>query len=62
MYYNKVTLGKEHIFHTMKQDLMSAPKDFHSVHGKLPESPNNDEYIVYRYGQAMPYLKITYRA
>lgn len=61
MYYNKVALGKEHILDTVKRDLMSAPKNFHSVHGQLLQYPNDDEYIVYRYGQAMPYLKITYR-
>ncbi len=60
MYYNKVTLGKESILREINEELMSAPKDYHSIHGKLPDSP--DEYIVYRYGQALPYLKITYTA
>jgi hypothetical protein len=62
MYYNKVTLGKEYILEKTDEELMSAPKGYHSIHGKLPNSPNFDEYIVYRYGQALPYLKITYTA
>ncbi len=62
MYYNKVTLGKEWILKETDEELMSAPKGYHSIHGKLPDSPNSDEYIVYRYGQALPYLKITYTA
>jgi hypothetical protein len=41
---------------------MSAPKGFHSIHGQFPGHANSDEYIVYRYGQAMPYLKIIYKA
>ncbi len=62
MYYNKVALGKESILQAVNQALMSAPHGFHSTHGTFPGDPNNDEYIVYRYGQAMPYLKITYTA
>jgi hypothetical protein len=60
MYYNKVALGKESVLQAINQELMSAPKDHHSTHGKYPGNPLSDEYIVYRYGQAMPYLKITY--
>jgi hypothetical protein len=60
MYYNKVTLGKESILQDINQELMSAPKGYHSTHGQRPAHPNADEYIVYRYGQALPYLKITY--
>ncbi len=62
MYYNKVTLGNESILQTLNQELMSAPKNYHSIHGKYPGYPHADEYIVYRYGQAMPYLKIAYKA
>jgi hypothetical protein len=42
-----------------QQDLASAPEGFHSILGK---AFSRDEYVVYRYGQALPYLKITYRA
>lgn len=48
--------------HEVKPDLKSAPVNYHSVHGTHPGRPNDDEYIVYRYGQALPYLKITYKA
>ncbi|CAF1073805.1 unnamed protein product [Adineta steineri] len=61
MYYNKVVLGKESILQVLNQDLMSAPKGYHSTHGQYPGNPVSDEYIVYRYGQALPYMKITYR-
>jgi hypothetical protein len=62
MYYNKVTLGSESVLQALNQELMSAPKGYHSTHGQYPGHPYSDEYIVYRYGQAMPYLKITYIA
>jgi hypothetical protein len=62
MYYNKVALGKEFVLQAINQELMSAPKGYHSTHGQYPGTPHCDEYIVYRYGQAMPYLKITYIA
>jgi len=62
MYYSKVALGKEWILKDVSPELMSAPKGFHSVHAQFPGHANSDEYIVYRYGQAMPYLKITYKA
>lgn len=61
MYFNKVVLGKEHLLQATNPELLSAPPDYHSVHGQYPGSPDQDEYIVYRYGQALPYLKITYR-
>ncbi|CAF0889255.1 unnamed protein product [Didymodactylos carnosus] len=61
MYYNKVSLGNEHILQEINQELNSAPKGYHSTHGKYPGNPMSDEYIVYRYGQALPYLKITYK-
>jgi hypothetical protein len=62
MYYNKVALGKESVLQAINQELMSAPKGYHSTHGQVPGNPQSDEYIVYRYGQALPYLKITYKA
>jgi hypothetical protein len=58
MYYNKVILGKSDSRDEGDETLMSAPKGFHSIIGK--HSPRT-EYIVYRYGQALPYLKIIYR-
>jgi hypothetical protein len=61
MYYNKVALGREWILNDVSPELMSAPKGFHSIHAQFPGHANSDEYIVYRYGQAMPYLKIIYK-
>lgn len=61
MYYNKVVLGRESLLHETNGALMSAPKGYHSVHGQFKGQPNDDEYIVYRYGQALPYLRITYK-
>lgn len=58
MFYNKVCLGKSHILTTTNSALVSAPVGFHSVIGK---HNNLTEYIVYRYGQALPYLKIVYK-
>jgi hypothetical protein len=62
MYYNKVTLGNESIVQVQNANLVAAPKGYHSTHGQFPSIPDADEYIVYRYGQALPYLKITYKA
>jgi hypothetical protein len=59
MYYNKVLLGNPSILTAANNALVAAPKGFHSVIGKHSALT---EYIVYRYGQALPYLKITYRA
>jgi hypothetical protein len=59
MYYNKVVLGKPLILTAADNTLIAAPKDYHSVIGK--HSPRT-EFIVYRYGQALPYLKIVYRS
>ena len=61
MYYSKVLLGKIYDMHEVNKELLSAPIDYHSVHGIHPNNPIGDEYIVYRYGQALPYLKITYK-
>jgi hypothetical protein len=58
MYYNKVLLGKSDIRTEADKTLMSAPKGSHSIIGKHSQ---RTEYIVYRYGQALPYLKIIYR-
>ena len=58
MYYNKVLLGNPSILTAANKSLVSAPPGFHSVIAK--HSPRT-EYIVYRYGQALPYLKIIYK-
>ncbi len=58
MFYNKVLLGKESIQNTTNNTLVSAPKDYHSVRGT---QFTYAEYIIYRYGQALPYLKMTYK-
>ena len=57
MFFNKVLLGNESIQQQIDQSLVSAPHRYHSVRGT---GSDYTEYIVYRYGQAMPYLKITY--
>ncbi|UJR17483.1 hypothetical protein I4U23_004378 [Adineta vaga] len=62
MYYNKVLLGNEWILEKVDKDLMSTPKGYHSTHGKFPGQPDSDEFIVYCYGQALPHLKILYKA
>lgn len=59
MYYNKVVLGTPTTLTATDQTLVSAPIGFHSVIGKHSKLT---EYIVYRYGQALPYLKIVYTA
>jgi len=59
IFYNKVLLGIESVEDEEDKSLGAAPVDHHSVHGfRL----GYHEYIVYRYGQALPYLKITYTA
>ena len=62
MFYNKVTLGNTKILRDLDQKLAAAPIGSHSVHGQLPVDTDADEFIVYRYVQALPYLKITYKA
>ncbi|CAF1493205.1 unnamed protein product [Didymodactylos carnosus] len=57
IYYNKVLLGKQFKMDEIDQHLAAAPKDYHSIHGTVFKF---DEYVVYRYGQALPYIKITY--
>ncbi|CAF1163491.1 unnamed protein product [Rotaria sordida] len=58
MFYNKVTLGIISTQNAPNMALASAPQGFHSVKGT---GFKYAEYIVYRYGQALPYLKITYK-
>ncbi|CAF3353058.1 unnamed protein product [Rotaria sp. Silwood1] len=57
IFYNKVLLGNESIYSTADSSLVSAPIGYHSVQGT---KFTYKEYIVYRYGQARPYLKIIY--
>ncbi|CAF1264703.1 unnamed protein product [Rotaria sordida] len=59
IFYNKVLLGNESIYTAVDNSLVSAPKGYHSVTGT---TFTYKEYIVYRYGQARPYLKITYKS
>lgn len=61
MFYNKVILGRIYEMNKIDPNLKAAPVGFHSVHGTHAGRPDDDEYIIYRYGQALPYLKITYR-
>lgn len=58
MFYNKVTLGKESVQEQLDNKLVAAPKGFHSVKGT---DFQYTEYIVYRFGQALPYLKVTHK-
>lgn len=58
MFYNKVILGKESVQQQTNNTLVAAPIGFHSVKGTQFQY---SEYIVYRFGQALPYLKVTYK-
>jgi len=58
MFYNKVLLGNQVILPNADQTLVAAPVGYHSVKGT---SFKYTEYIIYRYGQALPYLKIIYK-
>ncbi|CAF1548147.1 unnamed protein product [Rotaria sp. Silwood1] len=58
MFFNKVLLGNPTTLTATNNSLISAPHGFHSVIGKHAAMT---EYIVYRYGQALPYLKIIYK-
>ncbi|CAM4823261.1 unnamed protein product [Rotaria magnacalcarata] len=63
IFYNKVLLGNESVQTKTDATLTAAPIDHHSVHGAGGWTGFQfHEYIVYRYGQALPYLKITYTA
>lgn len=57
MFFNKVLLGNQFVDYNGNRELVSAPHGYHSVLGTGLEYT---EYIVYRYGQALPYLKMTY--
>lgn len=59
MFYNKVLLGNISIQSTTNQALVAAPVDYHSIKGTQFTFP---EFIVYRFGQALPVLKIVYKA
>ena len=59
MFYNKVVLGNQWELKAADNSLVSAPIGYHSVVGR---HSHLTEYIIYRYGQALPYLKITYTA
>ncbi len=58
MFYAKVLLGNVSVQKTANGALVSAPLGYHSVIGKMPDFT---EYIIYRCGQALPYLKIVYK-
>ena len=58
MFYSKVILGNESIQYHTNTNLISAPKNCHSVRGTVRPVT---KYIIYRYAQALPYLKITYK-
>ncbi|CAF1562672.1 unnamed protein product [Rotaria sordida] len=61
IFYNKVLLGIESVQTKTNKELIAAPIGHHSVHGAGGwRGFQYHEYIVYRYGQALPYLKITY--
>ncbi|CAF1091140.1 unnamed protein product [Adineta ricciae] len=57
MYYNKVLLGESMVLNEPDKNLVCAPKNYHSIIGKHNQMT---EYIIYRYGQALPCLKIVY--
>ena len=57
MFYTKVILGFVSQQNAVNNTLTSAPRGFHSVTGT---GFTYSEYIIYRYGQALPYIKITY--
>ncbi|CAF3296765.1 unnamed protein product [Rotaria sp. Silwood2] len=59
MFYAKVLLGIQSVQNTDNASLNAAPIGYHSVQGT---GGQYEEYIVYRYGQALPYLKVTYTA
>jgi len=59
MFDNKVLLGDEAILTDMDKSLVAAPREYHSVSGT---GRQYTKYIIYRYGQALPYLKVIYRA
>ncbi|CAF1122074.1 unnamed protein product [Rotaria sordida] len=58
IFYAKVLLGIPSVQNKDNSNLTSAPIGSHSVQGT---GGDDEEYIVYRYGQALPYLKIIYK-
>ncbi|CAF5067262.1 unnamed protein product, partial [Rotaria sp. Silwood1] len=58
MFYAKVLSGIPSVLNQDNPKLTSAPIGSHSVQGT---GGQYEEYIVYRYGQALPYLKIIYK-
>ncbi|CAF1054960.1 unnamed protein product [Didymodactylos carnosus] len=57
--YSKVILGTQYRLDQVNHELRTAPIGYDSVLGK--HDLDFTEYIVYRYGQALPYLKIIYK-
>lgn len=57
IFWVKVLLGNQEILNQPNQSLVSPSKGYHSVKGT---AFTYSEYIVYRYGQAKPYMKISY--
>jgi hypothetical protein len=58
IFYNKVLLGDQLVLSKADPKLVAAPVKYHSVKGTQFVFT---EYIIYRYGQALPYLKIIYK-
>jgi len=52
----RVILGKQQVVSQTNANLFAPDKGYHSIKGQT----NYNEFIVYRYGQAIPYWKITY--
>jgi len=61
IFWVKVLLGKIQYVSEANTELTSPGKGFHSVHAPAGTPYRFSEYIVYRYGQAMPYMMITYK-
>ncbi|UJR29681.1 hypothetical protein I4U23_017229 [Adineta vaga] len=61
LYQTKVLLGNVKQCSAPDINLTSAPHNYHSIHGIFTAQPNSDEFIIYRYGQALPHVKITYK-
>ena len=62
IFLTKVLMGNVQKLNRHRTNLISAPDKYHSIHGTFPHLPNRDEFIIYRYGQALPYIKIRYKA
>ncbi|CAF3323895.1 unnamed protein product, partial [Rotaria sp. Silwood2] len=59
MFSAKILLGIPSVQNTDNTSLNAAPVGYHSVQGT---GGQYEEYIVYRYGKALPYLEVTYTA